>query len=99
MMQLACLGMLCLSSMAYSYRAVSEALGLSLGTVYRHMARIRQNHPPLYRDAMSERRRLRHAKHVAALERRRKRSLLWGRRRYAAKYRSLHGRWPWEAFG
>jgi hypothetical protein len=30
------------------------------------------------------------------VEERRERSLRWGRRRYAARYRQQHGRWPWE---
>jgi hypothetical protein len=45
---------------------------------------------------MAERRRQLAARHDAILFERRARSLRWGRRRYASKYRHTHGRWPWE---
>jgi hypothetical protein len=45
---------------------------------------------------MAERRRQLAARHDAILFERRARSLRWGRRRYASKYRHAHGRWPWE---
>jgi hypothetical protein len=97
-MQGVCVGLLCLSEEPCSYRAVADALGLSRSTVMTHMSRVRTNHQDLYAAVMGQRRRMFAARHEAVVERRRLRSLRWGRRRYAAGYRKAHGRWPWEDF-
>jgi hypothetical protein len=81
-----------------SYTQVAENLGLHLGTVHRHLGRIRSIHPALYAELMTLRRRHLAERHVRVDARRRRRSLLWGRQRYAAKYRAEHGVWPWERF-
>jgi hypothetical protein len=35
---------------------------------------------------------------AGVVKERHRRSLSWGRRRYAARYRAEHGRWPWQDF-
>jgi hypothetical protein len=62
------------------------------------MRRIRQRRPDLYKEILTERRRQLAARHEAVVEERRCRSLLWVRRRRAAKYRKAHGKWPWDVF-
>jgi transposase len=76
---------------------VAEALGVHIGTVHRNLGRVRERHPALHAAVMAERRRQLAEYHELVLEHRRRRSLAWGRRRYAARYRREHGRWPWEA--
>jgi hypothetical protein len=90
------LGLLCLPEDPISYDEIAEAFQIHLGTVHTHMRRVRVGHPELYRSVMLERRRQLGARHRAVLEERRERALRWGRRRYAARYRQTHGRWPWE---
>jgi hypothetical protein len=90
------LGLLCLPEDPVSYRDVAEGLGVHVGTVHTNMRRSRIGHPGLHAKIMAERRRQLAIRHAAVVDERRKRSLLWGRRRYAARYRDAHGRWPWD---
>jgi hypothetical protein len=90
------LGLLCLPDDPISYPIIAEAFGIHLGTVHTHLRRIHRRHPDLYASIMAERRLQLAARHEAIVEERRLRSLRWGRRRYAARYREAHGRWPWE---
>lgn len=79
-----------------TYADVAERLGIHIGTVHRHLGRIRSQRPDVYHEIMAERRAQLGRWHVYVTERRRLRSLAWGRRRYAARFRAEHGRWPWE---
>jgi transposase len=90
------LGLICLPDDPASYRDVAQVFEVHLGTVHTHMRRIRARHPNLYDAVMAERRRQLDERHAAVVEERRERSLRWGRRRYAARFRQTHGRWPWE---
>ena len=96
--QLVCVGLLCLSGVAYRYDDVANAIGIRSSTVKTYMRRVRVRHADLYESVMARRRLLFDGRHADVLERRRRRSLLWGRRRYAAKYRATFGRWPWDDF-
>ena len=90
------LGLLCLPEDPVTYGDIADAFEIHLGTVHTHLRRVRVRHPTLYDAVMAERRRQLAARHHAVLTKRRERSLRWGRRRYAARYRQSHGRWPWE---
>jgi hypothetical protein len=92
------LGLLCLPNDPIAYPDIAAAFGIGLGTVHTHMRRIRQRRPDLYREIMAERQRQLAARHEAVLAERRRRSLLWVRRRRAAAHKRAHGVWPWEAF-
>ncbi|HEV8597653.1 MAG TPA: hypothetical protein VGR23_08025 [Candidatus Dormibacteraeota bacterium] len=75
---------------------MQRALGIHLGTVHTHMPRMRIRHPRLYRVLMAESRRQLAARHDAVIAERRLRSLRWGRRQSASRFRRQHGSWPWE---
>ena len=47
---------------------------------------------------MEHRRRQFATYHAFVAEARRERSSRWGKRRWAARYRSEHGEWPWERY-
>ena len=90
------LALLCLPDDPVSYGDVATGLGIHLGTVHAHLRRIRMSHSDLYQGIMAERRAQLASRHAAVQDERRLRSLRWGRRRYAVRYRREHGRWPWE---
>jgi DNA-binding transcriptional ArsR family regulator len=90
------LGLLAVPEDPATYSEVASALGISLGTVHQHMKRIRRRRPALYADVMLERRNQLSNRHQAVVAERRRRSLLWVRRRRAAEYRKVHGVWPWQ---
>jgi hypothetical protein len=79
-----------------AYADTAAGLEIHRGTVSTHLARIRRLHPELYTALMAERHRQLAARHALVLEERRRRSLRWGRRRYAARFRAEHGAWPSE---
>lgn len=81
---------------APTYREVAERLGVSRGTVSRHLRRVRERHPDLYRSLMALRREQLAARHAAALKRRQRRSTAWHRRRRAREFRDRFGYYPWE---
>src|SRR6266567_5686470 len=49
-----------------TYQEVAERLDLHIGTVHRHLARIRQNRPDLYQALMAERARQKEIRHQKA---------------------------------
>ncbi len=74
-----------------TYPQVAALLGVHLGTVHRHLARIRRRHPAAYRALLAVRADQlagRHTRAVAGAKAQR------ARRRYI--HRHLHGREPWE---
>jgi predicted metal-dependent phosphoesterase TrpH len=81
-----------------SYAVIGAAMGITVNTVKTHVARLRSRHPELYREVMAHRRAAFRAYHVAMTVERLERSRRWGRRRWAATYRDLHGEWPWDTY-
>jgi hypothetical protein len=77
---------------------VAAAFGLSRSTVASHLRRIRRNHPNLFAEIWSVRQGQLESWRNQAAAARRERSRLWGKRRWAAEYRRLHGHWPWEEY-
>jgi hypothetical protein len=81
-----------------TFETVALAFGLSRSTVATHLRRIRRNHPALFAEVWAVRQRQLESWRTQAEAARRERSRLWGKRRWAAKYRRLHGHWPWEEY-
>jgi hypothetical protein len=81
-----------------TYVGVATYLGVNVGTVYRHLRRIKDRRPNVYSSIMEERTAQLARYHAVVVERRQKRSLAWARRRYAARFRTIHGEWPWETY-
>jgi hypothetical protein len=86
-------------AMAPTYRAVADHLGLSLGTVHRHLGRIRRRHPALYGELMCVRHAQLAERHREAQRRAECRSATWHRSQSARRYYYRFGRWPWECRG
>ena len=81
---------------APTYQELAELLGLHLGTIHTHLARVRQRHPWLYAEVMIARRRQLAARHVVAVANEAVRSADWHRRRSNRLFYYRFGRWPWE---
>jgi hypothetical protein len=79
-----------------TYPELAERLGLGLGTVQRHLKRIREGRPETYAALMAERRRQLAMRHGQAVERREERSRRWHRKQANRRYREWFGRYPWE---
>jgi DNA-binding CsgD family transcriptional regulator len=94
--QLASVGILCLGVDPPTYQTTARALGMTPSTLKTHLRRVRNQHPVLYGRLMERHGRLLGLRHLRVVAARRRRSQLWGRRRFAAAYRRNHGRWPWE---
>jgi len=75
---------------------IAAALNLSPNTVKTHLRRIRRGHPELWAEIVAERGQRFARWHADVLQRRRTRSRLWGKRRWAQRVRRETGRWPWE---
>ncbi len=69
----------------------AAALGVHVGTVHRHLARIRERHPAVYAALMARRRAQLAGRHDRALSRARARRAV---RRYVCQH--VHGCEPWE---
>jgi hypothetical protein len=78
---------------------IAEAVGLSMNTVRTHLRRIQAGHPELWAEIATERAARFQRWHQDVALRRRDRSRLWGKRRWAARVRRETGRWPWELYG
>ena len=81
---------------APTYPEVAGALRIGVGTVHRHLSRIRARHPELYQDLMAARRIQLDARHREAESRARAHSDAWHRRQSARRFFYRFGRWPWE---
>jgi hypothetical protein len=77
-------------------RAVAEHLGVHLGTVHIHLARIKRDRPALWREIDQVRRNQRAERHRTAVKRERARSERWHRKQGARRFRERFGRYPWE---
>ena len=87
------------SGYAKTYAEVAARLNLSLGTVYRHLKRIRERRPAVYAALMETRWQQLRQRHSEAVERRSKRSAAWHRRQANRRYRERFGYYPWERYG
>ncbi len=74
-----------------TYPAVAAVLGVHVGTVHRHLARIRARRPAVYRELMAARAKQLVGRHWRAQNRARTRRWV---RRYAHQH--LYGCEPWE---
>jgi transposase len=79
-----------------TYQDVAKKLGVSVGTVYRHLKRVRDEHPELYQDIMLERKAQLDKRHVEAVNRARQNSRRYFRRKWNREYKEKHGYYPWE---
>ncbi|MGD9893745.1 MAG: hypothetical protein AB7R89_06565 [Dehalococcoidia bacterium] len=77
-------------------REVAAQLGIHLGTVHVHLARIRRNRPALWREIDQVWRNQRRERHRQAVARERARSERWHRKQGARRFRARFGYYPWE---
>jgi IS30 family transposase len=82
------------SQTGLTYQGVADRLGVSLGTVYQQLKRIRDKHPETYSRIMAIRKTQLAYRHDKAVERERKQSRAYFRRRYAKKYKAKYGFYP-----
>jgi transposase len=81
---------------ARTYREAAALLGLHVGTIYRHLYRLRRQRPEAYAAVMAVRAGQLAERHAAAVNREGARSAEWHRRQAARRYYYRFGRWPWE---
>jgi transposase len=79
-----------------TYAGAAKKLGISLGTVYTHLRRLREGWPELYAEVMSIRREQLAIRHTQALWRARRHSDHWHRAQSARRHYRLFGCWPRE---
>jgi hypothetical protein len=79
-----------------TYQGTALELGVHVGTVYRHLGRLRQRWPELYVEVMRIRAMQLERRHAAAVARAEARSASWQRRQAARRHRRLFGVWPHE---
>jgi hypothetical protein len=79
-----------------TYAAVAETLGLSVGTVYEHLRRIRTQHPESYAELMALRAEQLATRHEQARQRAEEHSGRWHRKQGVRRFHRQFGRWPWE---
>lgn len=80
-----------------TYDVIAMAFGIQVTTVREHLRRIRRVHPELYANLMAERQNRLDRWHADVARRRLERSRRWGKQRWAARYHSEHGEWPWAS--
>ena len=81
-----------------TYKSVAKKLGVSLGTVYTQLKRIREQHPETYQSIMLERQRHLAKRHEQSLNRAKAHSKDYHRRRYNHQYKEKYGYYPWERY-
>jgi AcrR family transcriptional regulator len=79
-----------------TYRGAAEALGVGVGTIYRHLDRVRKRKPEVYRLLMAERYDQVADRYVEALARLRQRADRWRLKQRNRAYFRAAGRWPRE---
>lgn len=79
-----------------SYQGVADALGRSVGTVYRHLKRIRDDRPATYQALMAYREGQLERQHKEALKKARAHTDRWFRRQRSRRFYYRFGYWPWE---
>lgn len=80
-----------------TYDVVALAFDIQGTTVREHMRRIRNRHPELYAELMTERNERLDRWHADVSKRRLERSRRWGKARRATRYKAERGEWPWAA--
>lgn len=81
---------------ARAYREAEELLGVSVGTVYEPLRRVRARHPEVYGLLMASRRGQLDRRHREAVARAEERSRRYHRRKAAYRHHEQFGVWPWE---
>jgi transposase len=81
-----------------TYEGVATHLGISVGTVYQQLKRVRDKHPETYRQMMVVRKEQLAKRHEQALERAKQHSRAYFRRRCNRQYKEKHGYYPWERY-
>lgn len=84
------------SKHAVTYGGVAARLGISVGTVYTHLRRLRLRSPTLYEAVMDIRRHQLEARHVLAVWRAQMHSDQWHRAQSARRHYRRFGCWPHE---
>lgn len=79
-----------------TYQGVADKLGVSIGTVYQQLKRVRDKHPSVYRAIMILRKEQLAQRHEEALERAEEHSRRYFRRRSNRQYKEKYGYYPWE---
>jgi transposase len=79
-----------------TYKDTASTLGVSVGTVYRQLKRIRDKHPSLYQEIMTVRKEQLAQRHKEALKRAEAHSKRYFRKKYNYEYMLKHGYYPWE---
>jgi transposase len=81
---------------ARTYAEVAKRLGVHVGTVHRHLGRIRERHPDAYALLMAQRQTQLAVRHSQALSRARAHSERWHRKQANRRYFYRFGIWPHE---
>lgn len=81
---------------AKTYPAVAEELGIHVGSVYRHLRRLRQRRPETYAELVALRRRQLDERHRGAVKRAAEHSARWHKKQANRRYHDRFGMWPWE---
>lgn len=84
---------------ALTYPEAAGQMGVSLGTLYTHLKRIRDGHPELYALLMEARKKRLGARHALAVARAEAHSRQWHRKQANRRYYYRFGHWPWERVG
>ena len=74
-----------------TYKKAAEVAGVSLGTLYTHLRRVRRNHPGVYAEVMKRRANQLQARHKRAVYERQERSMEWWRAVNRAQSYSMYG--------
>jgi transposase len=82
-----------------TYQDVAKKLGVSLGTVYTQLKRIREQHPETYQSIMLERKAHLIRRHEKVLECAKENSRRYFYKRYNLQYKEKYGFYPWERRG
>ncbi len=81
---------------ARTYRQAANIAGISLGTLYTHLRRVRQKHPDLYDEIRSIRLSQLARRHIEAMIGDMEHSRVYFKRKANYRYYQRFGHWPWE---
>ncbi len=83
---------------ARTYKQAACVAGISLGTLYAHLRRVRQNHPALYEEIRAVRLSQLARRHNEAVMRDMEHSRTYFKRKANYRYYQRFGYWPWERY-
>jgi predicted DNA-binding protein YlxM (UPF0122 family) len=83
---------------ARTYAEAAEVMGVSIGSLYQHLKRVRDKNPELYQRLMFFRKQQLEQRHREALARDQEHSQKWFRKKRNRAYFYRHGFWPWEYY-